>query len=67
MQDDAAGGKDDGRRIRAMHEITIPLEEYKKLVEAQVRFEAFAEYVNSEKYSIEREVCAGFLGFRLSE
>ncbi|MEZ3506868.1 MAG: hypothetical protein K1W10_08000 [Lachnospiraceae bacterium] len=50
-----------------MHEVTIPFEEYKKLVEAQVRVEVFAEYVNREQYSIEREKCAGFLGFKLSE
>lgn len=48
--------------------ITIPLEEYKKLLEVSVRAGIFAEYVNSEKYSIiDLEDCGRFLGFKVSE
>ena len=31
------------------------------------RIKAFAAYVNSTKYSIEREICASMLGFELEE
>lgn len=47
--------------------VTISLEEYKKLLELSVRVDIFAEYVNSEKYSIEREWCERFLGFKVVE
>lgn len=50
-----------------MGEITIPTEEYKNLVKLQARVEVFAEYVNTEKYSISRGLCAKFLGFELEK
>lgn len=50
-----------------MSEITIPVEEYKKLLEVQLRVKMFSEFVNSERYSIDREKCAGFLGFDLEK
>lgn len=50
-----------------MNEITIPMEEYKKLLEAQVRINVFLAYVNNEQYNISREMCASFLGFDLEE
>lgn len=45
--------------------ITIPVEEYKKLLETSVRVGIFADYVNSEKYSIGREDCGKYLGFEV--
>lgn len=39
-------------------------EEYAILVG---RLEAFAAYVNSQKYSIDREICSKILGFELEE
>ena len=52
-------------------EITIDLEEYKDLIKTQARLEArvevFAEYVNTEKYSINREVCARVFKFELEK
>lgn len=45
--------------------ICIPTEEYKKLLENSVRIKVFADYVNSNKYSIEREDCGKFLGFEV--
>lgn len=36
-----------------------------KLFELVGRVKAFAAYVNSTKYSIERELCASMLGFEL--
>lgn len=45
--------------------ITIPVEEYKKLLEASVRVSAFADYVNQSKYSVDREDCGQFLGFEV--
>ena len=50
-----------------MNEVTISMEEYKKLLEAQVRIKIFSAFVNNEKYSIDREKCAEFLGFELEE
>lgn len=45
--------------------ITIPMEEYKKLLEASVRIAVFADFANSAKYSIEREECGRILGFEI--
>lgn len=45
--------------------ITIPVEEYKKLLETSVRVGVFADYVNQSKYSIDREDCGRFLGFEV--
>ncbi len=45
--------------------ITIPVEEYKKLLAASVRIDVFAEFVNEEEYSISRKACARYLGFEL--
>lgn len=50
-----------------MGEITISLEEYKKMVELQVRANMFAEHVKACKYSIDKDDCARFLGFKLQE
>lgn len=45
--------------------ITIPVEEYKKLLEASVRISLFADFVNQSKYSIDQEDCGRFLGFEV--
>ncbi len=45
--------------------ITISVEEYKKLLEASVRIDVFADYVNQSKYSVDREGCGRFLGFEV--
>ena len=45
--------------------ITITMEEYKKLFEASVRVSVFSDYVNQSKYSIDREDCGRFLGFEV--
>lgn len=45
--------------------ITIPVEEYKKLLEASVRISVFSDFVNRERYSIDREDCGKFLGFEV--
>lgn len=50
-----------------MNEIMISVEEYKMLLEAQTRIKIFSEFVKNETYSIDREKCAGFLGFELEE
>lgn len=47
--------------------ISIPVEEYKKLIALSVRVEVFADYVNGEKYSIDREDCGTYLGFEVSK
>lgn len=48
-----------------MGEITISIEEYKKLVRLEVRVEEFANHVNREEWRIDRETCARMLGFEL--
>lgn len=50
-----------------MGTIVISVEEYKKLIEMEVRVNIFKDYVNGEKYSISRETCASMLGFELEE
>ena len=45
--------------------ITIPLEEYKVLLENTVRVKSFERYVNSEKYNIGREMCGILLDFEV--
>lgn len=45
--------------------ITIPVKEYKKMLEASVRIDVFANYVNQSKYSIDQEDCGRFLGFEV--
>ena len=47
--------------------ITIPVEEYKKLTETNMRVKIFSEFVNREKYSIGRETCGFFLGFEVAD
>lgn len=47
--------------------ITIPVEEYKKLLETSVRVGAFVDYVNQSKYSVDRGECRRFLGFEVAE
>lgn len=52
-----------------MEQITISTEEYKTLVEkaavSETRLKAFSEFVNSTKYSIDREMCGILLGFEV--
>ncbi|MDE5965855.1 MAG: hypothetical protein K2G89_03390 [Lachnospiraceae bacterium] len=43
--------------------ITIPVEEYKKLLEASVRISAFADFVNRNKSYVSSEDCGKYLGF----
>lgn len=45
--------------------VTIPVEEYKELLEMSVRTKIFADFVNAEKYSISREECGRYLGFEV--
>lgn len=45
--------------------ITIPLGEYRDLLEVFVRISVFKEYVNQSKYSIDRKDCGRFLGFEV--
>lgn len=47
--------------------ITIPIEEYKKLLEVSIRIVIFSDFVNGSKYSIDREDCGKFLGFKVIE
>lgn len=47
--------------------ITISVKEYRDLVEAAVRIKVFENFVNGNKYSIERWECARFFGFELKE
>lgn len=53
--------------------ITIPLKEYKKLINlatkgvgATYRIKKFSKYVHSEKYNIDRQECGAFFDFEVS-
>lgn len=46
-------------------EITISLELYNTLLERSARIAVFEEYVNSEKWTIPREMCGRILGFNV--
>lgn len=46
-------------------EVTLTLEECKKFIEASVRIDVFAKYVNKHNNDISREDCAAYLGFEL--
>lgn len=45
--------------------VTISTDEYKKLLESTIRIDVFADYVNTNKYSITRKECGTFLGFEV--
>ena len=49
-----------------MEEITISLEEYKKLLTAQIKTEILTDCIKSQEY-ITTEECARILGFKLEE
>lgn len=49
------------------HFITLELKEYKSMLEMVVRLEAFSDFVRKSEYSIDRESCALYLGFDLSD
>lgn len=55
----------EGTRVNNVDAITIPTEEYKKLLETYTRVEIFKKFVNKEKYSISREECGTYLGFEV--
>lgn len=46
--------------------ITIPVEEYRKLLEIQARADILKEYTIPQTYSISRGMIARILGFKLS-
>ena len=46
--------------------ITIPVEEYRKLLEIQARADILKEYTIPQTYSVSRGKIANILGFKLS-
>lgn len=47
--------------------ITIPLEEYKKLLETHTKVEVFKSFVNNQDYAIAKKDCGTILGFEVKE
>lgn len=47
--------------------VTIPIEEYKNLLEIQARANILKDYTTSENYSVSRGMIARILGFELNE
>lgn len=47
--------------------IAIPVEEYRRLLERDLRIKIFADFVNAAKYSIEKEDCERILGFNIDD
>lgn len=56
----------EGTSIKDVETITIPMEEYKRLLETHTRVEVFKAFVNKEKYNIDRQECGVFLGFEVA-
>lgn len=56
-----------GEREMMVDVVTISTKEYKKLAEAQIRIDIFADFVNKERYNISKEECARYLGFELEK
>ena len=47
--------------------VTIPTEEYRNLLEIQVRANILNDYATAENYSVSRGMIARILGFELNE
>lgn len=47
--------------------VNITALEYKRLVGLEARTQALMAYVNRTKYSVDRELIGGILGFQVSE
>ena len=47
--------------------IAIPIEEYKDLLKKSIMVDVFANFVNSTKYSVDREDCGRYLGFDIKD
>ena len=47
--------------------VTIPTEEYRNLLEIQVRANILKDYTTAENYSVSRSTIATILGFELNE
>ena len=47
--------------------VTIPTEEYRNLLEIQVRANILKDYATAENYSVSRGMLARILGFELNE
>lgn len=47
--------------------VSIPLSTFLQLSDIAGRTAAFVDYVNAEKFSIDRQTCAAILGFELKE
>ena len=57
----------EGTSVKDVESVTIPLEEYRVLVEVFTRVRIFTEYVQSEKYAIDRKKCGIFLKFEVDD
>ena len=47
--------------------ITLTTEEYKRLIETEVRVKVLIDYVNSEKYSLDKNRIHTIMGFPIQE
>lgn len=47
--------------------ISIPVSEYKELLQKEASIKAFENFVNRHSYTIEKEECGAFLGFRTQD
>ena len=47
--------------------VTIPTEDYRNLLEIQVRANILKDYATAENYSVSRGMIARILGFELNE
>lgn len=45
--------------------ITIPLDEYRRLLLKEAAIDSFSKFVNISEYDISREICGVLLGFEV--
>ena len=55
----------EGTSVNAIETITIPMEEYKRLLETHTRVEVFKTFANMESYAVSKNDCGAILGFEV--
>ena len=57
----------EGTSVKDVETITIPMEEYKRLLETHTRVEVFKAFANKDNYSVSKKECGALLGFEVTD
>ena len=57
----------EGKNVKDIETITIPMEEYRRLLEIHTRVEVFKTFANKENYSVSKKDCGALLGFEVAD